>query len=157
MNRSQVAFFRASVLFIAACAAACTNDGSSKGTLSGTASFSESEALPPGAVFEATLEDVSKADAALVIARARVVSPGQSPIPFAIEYDSPRIHPTHRYAVRARIVSGDVLLFTTDQQYRVLDATGSTHVDLVLRKVPALEESAVTTPGWRETARTSPR
>jgi putative lipoprotein len=45
-------------------------------------------ALPPGAVLEATLEDVSRADAAAeVIGQARVEEPGNPPIPFEIRYD----------------------------------------------------------------------
>ncbi len=51
------------------------------GTLSGTATYRERIALPPDAVFEATLEDVSKADArAVVIGRVRIEAPGNPPI-----------------------------------------------------------------------------
>jgi putative lipoprotein len=42
-------------------------------------------ALPPSAVFEATLEDVSRADeASETISRTRLTSPGNPPIKFAI-------------------------------------------------------------------------
>ncbi len=72
-------------------------------------------ALPPAAVFEASLEDVSLADApAKTIARTRVASPGNPPIAFTIAYDPARILPDHRYVVRARILVDDKLLFTTD-------------------------------------------
>jgi hypothetical protein len=39
-------------------------EGSVEGAVKGTASYRERMALPPGAVLEATLEDVSRADAA---------------------------------------------------------------------------------------------
>jgi heat shock protein HslJ len=50
-------------------------------SIEGTAAYRERMALPPSAVFEATLEDVSRADArAETIARTRVASPGAAPV-----------------------------------------------------------------------------
>jgi putative lipoprotein len=50
-------------------------------SIQGTSTYRERMALPPAAVFEATLEDVSRADApAETIARAHVASPGNPPI-----------------------------------------------------------------------------
>jgi heat shock protein HslJ len=46
-------------------------------SVQGTATYRERIALPPGAVFEATLEDVSRADAARsIIATTRIAKPG---------------------------------------------------------------------------------
>jgi putative lipoprotein len=48
--------------------------------IDGTATYRERMALPPDAVFEATLEDVSRAGAAArVIGKARIESPGNPP------------------------------------------------------------------------------
>ena len=89
--------------------------------VTGTATCRERIALPPDAVFEAALEDVSKAEApAEVIGRARVERPGNPPIRFEIAYDPARIDASRRYAVRARIVVGAELFFITDQSYPVL-------------------------------------
>jgi putative lipoprotein len=78
-------------------------------------------ALPPGAVLEATLEDVSRADAAAeVIGRTRVEGPGNPPFRFEIPYDPPRIDSRRRYTVRARIMVDGKPFFTTDQHYAVL-------------------------------------
>ena len=45
--------------------------------VTGTATYRERIALPPDAVFEATLEDVSRQDApAVIIGRARMEKPG---------------------------------------------------------------------------------
>lgn len=50
-------------------------------TIKGTATYRERMALPPAAVFEATIEDVSRADApASVVARTRITSPGNPPM-----------------------------------------------------------------------------
>jgi putative lipoprotein len=104
----------------------------------GTATYRERMVLPPGAVFEAVLEDVSRADApAHVIGRAHIDGPGNPPIPYSISYDPSRIDPSHRYAVRARIVASGKLLFTSDQYYPVLTAGESNEVDLLLRRAGA--------------------
>ena len=105
-------------------------------SIQGTAAFRERMALPSAAFLEATLEDVSHADApAEVIARARVESPGNPPIAFAITYDPAKILPDRRYVVRARILLGDKLLFATDTATSVLTRGGSNTVSLMLRRV----------------------
>jgi uncharacterized lipoprotein YbaY len=109
--------------------------GLAAGQMKGTATYRERMALPPNAVFEATLEDVSRADApAEVIARARIEHPSNPPIPFEITYDPSRINPSHRYAVRARILVDGKLYFTTGKHYQVLTAGQSTDVALLLRR-----------------------
>ena len=113
-------------------------EGETAGIVKGTATYRERMALPPGAILEATLEDVSKADAAAEqIAQTRVEHPGNPPIPFEIKYDPARIAPNHRYAVRARILVGEQLLFTTDQQYPVLTGGHGHEVQLLLRRASA--------------------
>jgi putative lipoprotein len=103
--------------------------------VTGTATYRERIALPPDAGFEATLEDVSKADAAAeIIGRARIERPVNPPIRFEIAYDPARIDASHRYAVRARIVAGAELFFITDQSYPVLSAGQGKEVTLLLRR-----------------------
>ncbi|MFO1432190.1 MAG: YbaY family lipoprotein [Candidatus Competibacteraceae bacterium] len=105
-------------------------------TIQGTASYRERIALPPEAAFEATLEDVSRADApAEVIGRTRIEPTGQVPIRFEIAYDVTRIDPKHRYSVRARITRGDTLLFTTTRIYPVLTQGAGTKVELLLQRL----------------------
>jgi copper homeostasis protein (lipoprotein) len=104
----------------------------------GTASYRERITLTPEAVFEATLEDVSKADApAAVVGSVRIEKPGQVPIRFEILYDPARIDLSHSYSVRARIVVGQRLLFTTDQAYPVLTHGHGNEVQMTLRRVSA--------------------
>ena len=104
----------------------------------GTAAYRERIALTPDAVFEAMLEDVSKADApAVVVGSVRVDKPGQVPIRFEIPYDPARIDQSRSYSVRARILVGQRLLFTTDQAYPVLTRGHTNEVQLLLRMVAA--------------------
>ncbi|HZF16380.1 MAG TPA: META domain-containing protein [Steroidobacteraceae bacterium] len=98
-----------SVLWLVACA---TEAPPATASLSGTATYRERIALTPDAAFEATLEDVSRMDiAAPVLGRTRIASPGQPPIHFTITYNPAQLSTAGRYAVRARIVRGDDVLF----------------------------------------------
>lgn len=108
--------------------------------LPGTASYLERMALPPNAVLDVSLEDVSLADApAVVIGTAHIAPAGNPPIRFGIGYDPEKIVTNHRYAVRATIKQGDKLLFTTDTLHPVAsEALGQgepARIDVLLRKV----------------------
>ena len=104
-------------------------------TVKGTAIYRERMALPPTAVFEATLEDISRADApAQVLGSVRIENPGAPPFHFEIGYDPGRVQQNHSYAVRARISSQGRLLFTTDQVYPVLTRGHGTQIELLLRR-----------------------
>jgi putative lipoprotein len=87
----------------------------SAGTLRGQALYRERLMLPPHAVFEAVLLDVSRADApADILGRARLEPAGQPPFPFEIAYDDAALRPGRRYTVRATLTLDGRLLFTTD-------------------------------------------
>jgi len=108
----------------------------------GSALHRERMALPPDAVFEATLQDVSRADAAAeVLGRARLDPAGQSPFRFEIPYDAARIAAGRRYVVRAEIRHEGRLLFTTDVAHPVLGAGAGREVELVLVRVAAADAS----------------
>lgn len=122
------------VLALATACAQIAPQGSAQ--VKGTASYKERIVLPPNAVLEVTLEDVSKADAAAeVLGRTRVEQPGNPPFRFEITYDPSRINPRHSYAVRARILADGRLLLITDRSYPVLAAGQGTEVALLLRRV----------------------
>jgi copper homeostasis protein (lipoprotein) len=109
-----------------------------KAEVHGTATYRERIALPPNAVFEATLEDHSKADApADALGSARVDSPGQVPIRFGIPYDPSRIQERHSYSVRGRITVDGQPWFTTDRIHPVLTGGHPSKVELVLRSASA--------------------
>jgi copper homeostasis protein (lipoprotein) len=108
--------------------------GASAQLVTGTATYRERIALPPAAIFEAVIQDVSRADAgAPVIGRARFSGIGQPPIRFEIPVDPATIRPDARYGLSARIRLGDRLLFVTDRVVPVLTRGGGTSADLLLR------------------------
>lgn len=101
----------------------------------GTATYRERIALPANAVFEATLEDVSREGAqSELIARVQNEQPGNPPIPFVIAFDAGRINPSHSYVVRARILVDDRVWFTTSQNFPVLTTGRASDVQLLLRR-----------------------
>lgn len=105
------------------------------GRVKGTATYRERMALPASAVFEAVLEDVSRADAAAqVIARARIEHPSHPPIRFEIIYEPAKIEQNRDYSVRARITDGDRIVFTTVQHYPVLTRGNGNEVSLLLSR-----------------------
>ena len=104
--------------------------------VTGTAVYGEPIDLPPGAVFEATLEDISRTDvAAGIIATHRVPDAGNPPYRFTLPYDPARIVPSRRYAVRARVTLAGRLLFTSDQVYPVITNGHPNAVEITLKRV----------------------
>jgi putative lipoprotein len=92
--------------------------GGGTAVLEGKATYRERIALPPGAVFEASIQDVAIADApATLLARTRFTPEGQVPIAFRIEYDPAKLDPRARYALSARITVDGRLRWITDQYY----------------------------------------
>ena len=116
--------------------------GSAAAQIRGTATYRERIAMPPDAIFDATLEDVSRAGApSIVVGRARVRGPQNPPIRFQIPFDAARILPAHRYVVRARILAGTRPMFATDQNYPVLTGGNGRQVSLVLHPTSTSDES----------------
>lgn len=105
-------------------------------SITGTAAYRERISLPPDAVLEVSLEDVSRADArADVLGKTRIEAPGHPPIRFELPFDETHIQESHMYSVRARILSGERLMFITDRIYPVLTRGHGREVALILRKV----------------------
>src|SRR5688500_11830147 len=122
-------------------------------SIQGTATYRERIALPPGAVFEVTLEDVSRADAAAsIIATTRVAKPGNPPIRFTLAYDPAKIVAANRYVIRARILLNDQLIFTTDTAQPVITRGSPTNVSILLRRVEANQTGSSTSPALAGTS-----
>jgi putative lipoprotein len=105
--------------------------------VSGTVAYRERIALDPSAEVVVQLLDVSRMDApSVTLAEQRIKANGKQP-PFAYELqvDAARIDPRMRYAVSARILRGEQLLFINDTQYPVLTQGGGTSANLVLVRV----------------------
>jgi putative lipoprotein len=107
--------------------------------VTGSVAYRERIALPPDAVLEVRLSDVSRQDvAAPVIAETTVMPAGRRiPIPFELRYDPVKIEPKRTYALRATISSAGRMMFTTTNSYPVITRGNPTKVNLMLERVAA--------------------
>jgi heat shock protein HslJ/uncharacterized lipoprotein YbaY len=106
--------------------------------VTGTVSYLPRIALPPEAVIEVQLVDVSRADApALVIATQTIVAGGrQVPFAFELPYDPAQIDERYSYAVQARITVNDQLRFITTERFSVITRGNPTQdVEVLVRPV----------------------
>jgi putative lipoprotein len=106
--------------------------------VTGTVTYLVRSALPPTAVIEVMLQDVSKMDVpAETISSQRIEAGGkQVPFPYVLKYDPAKIDPKNTYAVRATIKDGDQLLFTSTQHYPVITRGAPTsNVEIVVEPV----------------------
>jgi uncharacterized lipoprotein YbaY/heat shock protein HslJ len=119
--------------------------------VTGTVSYRERIALPPGSLVIVTLEDTSKADAkATILGAAKVtIERKQVPITFAIEVEAGLIDSRHRYAVRARILDPQgALRWTSTQAYLVITGGHPNSVDMLVEAIraPAVDTGAAPPP-----------
>jgi putative lipoprotein len=108
-----------------------------EGAVTGTVSYLQRMALPPNAVIQVQLFDVSLADAAAKEIARQTINLGQRqvPIPFTLNFDTAKIDPKHSYSISARITVDGVLRFTSDPSYPVLTNGKPSQVDLILKQV----------------------
>jgi len=103
----------------------------------GTVTYRERFALSPSAVVVVQLQDISRVDApGIVVGEQRMDSPGQVPIRFEVRYDPAWIDPQRAYAISARLLQNDRLLFINDTAYYVITRGNPSRVEIVLRPVP---------------------
>lgn len=73
--------------------------------VTGTALYRERIAMPPGAVFEVTLEEAGKPGAQpVILGQMRKTDAGQPPYAFTISYDKAKIRRRRTYVVKARLL-----------------------------------------------------
>lgn len=95
-------------------------DAGSPNVVTGEVFFLERIALPPNAVLRVTVQDVARMDVAAPTL-AQIETPAVNGPPFAFRVDVPRdrLTPQSRVAVRAQILSGSALLFTSTEHHGV--------------------------------------
>jgi putative lipoprotein len=103
-----------------------------EGLVRGTVSYRERMALPPDAIVDVWIADVSPRIVAQVLLAETTVPTGgrQVPIPFELRYDPSRVVADHDYAVKAAIRSAGEILFATDTGAPVITKGNPTEVQL---------------------------
>jgi len=144
MNKIGIASLIFGVVMLAACgpisppATKPAGPSSPAAAVTGTVTYLVRSALPPTAVIEVVLQDVSRADApAETISSQRIEAQGkQVPFPYELKYDPAKIDEKNTYAVRATIKDGDRLLFTSTQLYPVITRGAPTsNVEIIVEPV----------------------
>jgi len=111
-------------------------------SVTGSVHYRERMALPPNAVFEAVLLDVSRADVrATVLGRVITDDIKGIPIEFVIPYDPDQVDQRMSYSVRATIRVEGQLWFSTDTHYPVLTRSSPDNVELLLKRVSSKSHS----------------
>jgi len=113
-----------------------TNEESSEQSVTGSVTYMQRIALPPGSLLEVSLADVSLADApARIVSKQEITTTTQVPIAFEIKYDSSQIVPAHTYVVQARITTDGKLTWINDTAYPVLTRGNPDQVEIKLKQV----------------------
>lgn len=110
----------------------------SRAELNGTVTYRQRIALPPNAVVEVSLQDVSKMDApAQVLDSAKIPTAGrQVPIPFTLRYDPAQIDERYTYTVSARITVDGALMWISTTQNPVLTRGAPTdNVEIIVEQI----------------------
>lgn len=104
-------------------------------TISGTVTYRERVALPPGAVVTVRVLDVSRADApATVLAAGAFAVEGQVPVPYALTVDAADVGEQAMVTVWARLRSA-VGTWQTDTHNAVLTRGAGDSAELVVRRI----------------------
>lgn len=104
--------------------------------VTGVALSRERVMLPPEAVFEATLLDVTQPDQPpVVLGRQRRQPAGQPPYALWIPYPSARFVPKGRYEVRTTVTLEGRLLLASDRRYPVPQDAAYRHVDVQMQRL----------------------
>ncbi len=105
--------------------------------IAGTVNYRERVALPPDAVVEVQLLDVSRQDvpSTVITTASFPTRDRQVPIPFTLSYDPSRIIEKHSYAVRAVIRSEGTVIFMSTSRYSVLTQGNPSRAELIVVRV----------------------
>jgi len=129
-------------LGLAAPSACQAPDMAQQALVTGSITYRERIALPPSAIAQVLLHDASASDALSAPIAVWQKEIGSVPARFELPYDPARILDGRDYALSARILDGDRLLFVTDRLFAVLTHGNPDRVDMVLRRVGERERSS---------------
>lgn len=106
--------------------------------ITGSVTYRERIALPPGALLEVALADVTDPGTATPpLAERRIhITTSQPPIPFSLSYDSRLLQPGRQYAVQARITVDGQPWFITRTVNHAMDFGIIRHAQVILQRHP---------------------
>ena len=104
--------------------------------VTGTVAYPQKMALPPNAVVEVRLQDVSQANLPPKTVAEQRITLGklQLPLLFEVRFDPAKIDQRHSYMISADVLVDNEVRFTNEKTYPVLTLGHSSHVDVILRQ-----------------------
>lgn len=123
--------------------------------VSGTVTYLQRIALPPNAIVEVKLQEVSRLDApAVTLAEQTIPTEGrQVPFAFELSYDTSQINPSYTYVVQARILVDGELRWINNTAYRVITQGNPTTVEIIVQPArPSLSTEPSSTESTENTA-----
>jgi len=104
--------------------------------ITGSVEYRERSMLPPDSLVTISLEDVAKMDVkAELISSTSFAPQGGPPWNFALAYDPSKIHEKGRYALRARILAGGRLLYTSTEHIPAFQGEAGEPVHIMVYRV----------------------
>ncbi|WP_299426822.1 META domain-containing protein [uncultured Shimia sp.] len=132
--------------------AMCLSAGSAMAdfqNLQGSVLYREKIALPPEALVEVTLEDVSKMDVKSTVLASQTLKPaGQVPVDFQLSYDDAMVEARGRYSVRAVIRVGEDVLWRSTQSFPALTYDAPETVDVVVERMVKRDATGLSGSNW---------
>jgi len=120
-------------LLITLLAAGCTTARVEKmETTTGTVTYLQRVAMPPGAVVEVKLVEAHKGANKTIVER-KITSPGQVPVPFTLAYPPKKMRPDRKYAVQARILVDGKPWYVTQTVNHQMRNGRIAHADIILQ------------------------
>ena len=119
------------------------------GTVKGSVTYLERIAVPPGAVLEVRLADVSRMDVAANILSLQRFALDHVPFAFTLGYDDALIEPALSYTLQAEILRGGDVLYRSTRAYPVLTRGAGDSVDIVVARVAGAQHSPAGLAGTR--------
>lgn len=118
------------------------------GTVTGTVTYLERMAVPPGAVLDVRLVDVSRMDVAATTISSMHHAIDRVPFPFSLAYDDALIDDRMTYAVQASILVAGKAMYRSTESHQVLTRGAPKNIDIVVQRMAPTEPA----PGLDNTA-----
>ena len=124
---------------VLALALACGASPALAGRITGSVTYLARIAVPPGAVLEVALRDISRQDGPAVTLSLMRYALKRVPAPFELSYDDALIDAGRRYAVQARIIVDGREIFRTEEAQPVLTRGAGDTVEIVVNRAAGAE------------------
>ena len=100
--------------------------------ITGTVTYFQRIAMPPGAVVEVKLVEVHRRKNKTIVA-TKMTSPGQVPVPYALVYNPKEMRPDRKYAMQARILVDGKPWYVTQAVNQQMPNGRIAHADIILQ------------------------